>query len=112
MNSFNNYVKNLQEPARLRVSEIIKMADKVLIGAEKVIVYEMPTYRLKNKNVFHVAGYNKHVGIYPGPVVIREYLPQLADYKTSKGTWQIQHDQPLPTAIIQDMLERILKGSL
>ena len=112
MNSFDNYLKELQEPARLRVSEIINMADEVLIGAEKVIVYEMPTYRLKGKNVFHVAGYNKHVGIYPGPVVIREYLPQLADYKTSKGTWQIQHNQPLPTAIIQDMLERILKASL
>ena len=52
MNSFDNYVKELQEPARLRVSEIINMADEVLIGAEKVIVYEMPTYRLKGKNVF------------------------------------------------------------
>ena len=112
MNPFDTYLTRLQEPAKSRVSEIIKMADDFLLGAEKVIVYEMPTYRLKNKNVFHVAGYNKHVGIYPGPVVMRDFLPQLAEYKTSKGTWQIQHHQPLPTAIIQEMLERILKGSL
>ena len=112
MNPFANYVNGLQEPARSRVLEIIKMADDVLIGAEKVIIYEMPTYRLKGKNVFHVAGYNKHIGIYPGPLLITEFLPQLGSYKTSKGTWQIQHNQPLPSAIIQHMLERIFKGSL
>jgi uncharacterized protein YdhG (YjbR/CyaY superfamily) len=112
MNPFTYYLNGLQEPAKSRVSEIISMADDILIGAEKVMVYGMPTYRLNKKNVFHVAGYNKHVGMYPGPALITAYLPQLGNYKTSKGTWQIQHNQAVPSSIIQDMLERIMKGSL
>jgi uncharacterized protein YdhG (YjbR/CyaY superfamily) len=69
-------------------------------GAEEDIRYQMPTFRLKNKNVVHFAAYKNHIGLYPAPSGIEAFQHELAPYKRSKGTIQFPINQPLPFELI------------
>jgi uncharacterized protein YdhG (YjbR/CyaY superfamily) len=74
-------------------------------GAEEDIRYQMPTFRLKNKNVVHFAAYKNHIGFYPAPSGIEAFQQELSPYKSSKGAVQFPIDQPLPF----ELIERIVK---
>ncbi len=52
-----------------------------------------PTFVL-NGNLIHFAGYQNHIGLYPGSKAIEEFKDELSGYKTSKGTVQFPLDKP------------------
>lgn len=71
--------------------------------ANPTINYKMPTFRL-NGNLIHFAMFKNHLGIYPGDDLIEYFKNDLINYKTTKGTIQIQLDQEIPF----DLLEKII----
>ena len=62
----------------------------------------VPNAKLEQKIMF--AGFKKHIGIYPTPDTINAFKEELADFKTSKGTVQIQHSQEIPVELIKKMI--------
>jgi len=52
----------------------------------------------------HFAGYERHIGFYPGPSGVAAFKDELKPYKTSKGSIQLPLGEPLPT----DLLRRIV----
>lgn len=97
INSFD--VKTQQELQKLRY--IIRSAAPD--DAKETINYGMPTYRW-NGNLIHFARFKNHIGIYPGPKAIEAFKDDLAAFKTSKGAIQIPLDQPLPEALITNIV--------
>ncbi len=71
--------------------------------ANEVISYGIPTFDLYG-HLVHFAGYEKHIGFYPGPVAIKMFKKELAPYETSKGTVQFSIDKALPLALIAKMV--------
>lgn len=71
---------------------------------EETISYAMPTYRL-NGNLIHFAGYKNHLGFYPGPSGVINFLEKSDRYKTSKGAIQFPLNEPLPLEIIKEVIE-------
>ena len=71
-------------------------------NAEGRISWQMPTF-WKGRNIIHFAAFKKHVGIYPGPEAVEHFLPQLTEYKTSKGAIQLPNDKELPLNLIQEI---------
>ena len=67
--------------------------------AEEAIKYTMPTY-VQEGNLIHFAGYNHHIGVYPGSRPIEEFKDELTNYKTSKGTVQLPLDKPIPVGLL------------
>lgn len=61
------------------------------------------------KQRFHLGGFTKHIGLYPGVAFIEQYKEQYPDYKTSKGTIQIQNKQDIPFDLIDSMVQDVLK---
>ena len=70
----------------------------------EAIAYQMPTFRLKGKNLVHFAAYKNHIGFYPTPSPIEHFAAELSAYKTSKGAIQFPIDQPLPFDLIKRMV--------
>jgi len=68
--------------------------------AIEAIAYQMPTFKLKGKNLAHFAAYKHHIGFYPTPVPIEHFSVELSPYKTSKGAIQFPIDQPIPFDLI------------
>lgn len=52
-----------------------------------------------------IAGYKKHVGLYPHPTTMEKFTEELKDYKQGKGSVQFPIDKPLPCELIVDMIK-------
>ncbi|MFN8573172.1 MAG: DUF1801 domain-containing protein [Gemmatimonadaceae bacterium] len=83
--------------------------------ATERIAYGMPTFYL-NGNLVHFAAFERHIGFYPTPSGIVAFADQLKRYATSKGAVQFPIDEPLPFALISEMVafrvqENASKGS-
>lgn len=76
--------------------------------ATEKISYAIPTFYL-NGNLVHFAGYEKHVGLYPGASGIQAFQEDLKPYKSAKGSVQFPLDQPLPTDLIRRIVELRVK---
>ena len=52
-----------------------------------------------------IAGYKKHVGLYPHPTVMEKFDSELDGYKKGKGSVQFPLDESLPTDLIMRMIK-------
>ncbi|MBN1154394.1 DUF1801 domain-containing protein [candidate division KSB1 bacterium] len=67
--------------------------------AEEKISYQMPTFFLKG-NLVHFAAHKKHIGFYPTPSGIDEFIDELSAYAKSKGAVQFPLGKPIPYDLI------------
>jgi uncharacterized protein YdhG (YjbR/CyaY superfamily) len=56
-----------------------------------------------------LAGYKKHVSIYPAPRGVPEFRKELSKYKGGKGTAQFPSDEPLPMHLIRRIVKYRLR---
>jgi uncharacterized protein YdhG (YjbR/CyaY superfamily) len=79
---------------------------KAVPGADEVISYKIPTYKLDGRAVLYFAGWKEHYSVYPASVpLVAAFKDELASYKIDKGTIRFPLSQPVPVKLI----ERIAK---
>ncbi len=99
----DDYIAGQPEPARTVLSQLRKIVKKALPGAEEVISYQIPAYRLRGRIVAYFAGWKEHYSIYPitGPLT-KALKEELASYEQSgRGTVRFRLDEPVPARVIQ-----------
>jgi uncharacterized protein YdhG (YjbR/CyaY superfamily) len=69
--------------------------------ATETISYAIPTFDLHGRHLLHFAGYEKHIGFYPGARGIAEFKEELTGFKSAKGSVQFPLGQPLPADLIR-----------
>ncbi len=79
-------------------------------GTEEKISYGIPGYLWYGMLVYF-AGYDKHIGFYPGKATIEHFKAELSRYKLAKGTVQFPLDAPLPVALITRMVKYRVKAN-
>lgn len=72
--------------------------------AEETISYQMPTFVLKG-NLVHFAAFKNHIGFYPTPTGTEKFQEQLSVYKGGKGSIKFPLDQPMPLALISEIVK-------
>jgi uncharacterized protein YdhG (YjbR/CyaY superfamily) len=102
--TIDEYIRAFPEKQRLILSEIRETIKNLAPEAEEAIRYQMPTFRLNDKNLIHFAAFKRHIGIYPTPSGTEAFKAELAAYKTGKGSIQFQLDEPIPF----DLIKRIV----
>ena len=104
--TFNNtdeYIA-LQEPGlQIQLNELRNIIKKAAPEAEEYIGYQMPAYRW-NGPIIYFAAAKQHIGIYPTASPIVHFATKLTKYKTSKGAIQLPIDEPLPAALITEIV--------
>jgi len=79
---------------------------KAVPGAEEVISYKIPTYKLHGGVVLYFAGWKRHYSLYPaGERLVAAFKDELASYEVKKGTIRFPLSGPVPVKLI----ERIAK---
>lgn len=69
-----------------------------LPGAEEVISYKMPAFRLHGRTVIWYAAWKEHIGLYPP--VPAELSATVKRYAGPKGNLQFPLAEPLPLTLI------------
>ena len=80
-------------------------------GAEELISYQMPAYRLKGMLAYFSAT-KKHFGFYPTASPIQAFREKLKPYETSKGAVKFPLNEPIPVKLVTAMVKWKLKENL
>lgn len=105
MNEIDSYI--LQFPAETQVilTKIRKLIKENAPGAEEMIAYGMPAYKLSKKPLVYFAAYKTHIGFYATPSGHFAFKDELSVYKQGKGSVQFPLHKPIP----YDLIENIVK---
>lgn len=104
MTVIDDYISGFDGVAADRLKAMLAIYREEMPGAEEVIGYGIPTFKVNGKNAAHFAAFAKHVGFYPTPDLIVHFADELTGYKTSKGAVQFQNSEPLPVELIRKMV--------
>lgn len=87
--------------ARAALERVRAAIRRALPGADEVISYAIPAYRLHGRVVIFFAGWKAHVAVYPATgSVATVFARQLAAYDVSKGTIRFPLTAPIPVRLI------------
>ena len=80
-------------------------------GAEEMISYQMPAYKLNGMLAFFSATKN-HYGFYPTSRPIIAFREKLKSFETSKGVIRLPLDKPIPVKLITEIVKWQVKENL
>jgi uncharacterized protein YdhG (YjbR/CyaY superfamily) len=108
-NSAEAYFNAQPETTRKVLMELRKCILDVAPDALEMVNYNIPAYALvpggKRDQQIMIAGFAKHVGLYPHPAVMEKFARELDGYKKGKGSVQFPLDRPLPIDLIMRMVK-------
>ena len=92
--------------------EEIRRAIRAVVPPEtaEIISYRMPAFKHGRVLVWYGA-FADHCSLFPTAAVLQEFKEQLKNFATSKGTIQFPSGQPVPSALIKEMVKsRIVRS--
>jgi len=95
------YIASQPKAARAVLARVRIAIRKALPGAEEVISYHIPTYKLNGRVVLYFAGWKKHYSLYPcGPRIVAAFKEKLEPYEVQKSTIRFPLSEPVPASLI------------
>lgn len=105
----DQYMQSFEGQPKERLEEIRALVKTLLPGATEKISYNIPAYFVGGKLIIYFAGYEKHIGVYPGKTKSAAYNRLAEKYAHGKSTARFPHDQPLPKDIIKQFIAQRIK---
>lgn len=110
----DEYITRAPKEVQVRLRELRRTISQEAPEAIEAISYQMPTFKLQGKNLVHFAAFTKHIGFFPTASHLGSSLPEVAQYRTGKGTLQFAHDKPLPLELVRKIVrvrvQEMMKG--
>ena len=101
--TIDDYIEGCPAGVQARLRKLRETIRRTAPDAVEKISYRMPTFYL-NGNLVHFAAFDHHIGFYPTPSGIAAFRAELAGYTSSKGAVQFPHSEPLPLALIAQIV--------
>src|SRR6185295_16093755 len=106
--TIDEYIADFPADVQPQLEKVRAAIRKAAPEAEEAIKYMMPTFVL-NGNLIHFAGWNNHIGLYPGSKPVEVFKDELAKYEISKGTVRFPLDKPIPYGLIGKITKYCVK---
>jgi uncharacterized protein YdhG (YjbR/CyaY superfamily) len=104
--SVDDYLAAQPPAARRVLARVRSTIRKALPGAQEVISYQIPAYKVNGRVVVFFAGWKEHFSLYPAIGRVQAaFRDDLRHYEVSKGTIRFPLSGRLPLKLI----ERIVK---
>ncbi len=103
------YINSIQN-GKFR-AELLRIRNLILSeypDVEEKISYGMPTYKLKNGYVCFGA-FKNHLSFFPGSA-IDDFVDQVSEFKTSRGTLQFSPEHPIPNELLFNIMNKRFFG--
>lgn len=99
--SVDEYISAQPEALQGPLKRVRNTIRKALPGAEEVISYRMPTYKLHGSRVLYFAGWKQQYALYAATdSVVAAFKHELAPYEVAKGTIRFPLGQVVPVELI------------
>lgn len=104
-NSVDEWLARLPSPQRAALGKLRAQIRSAAPGAEEVISYGQPTFKLHGHLVAFGA-FKDHLSFFPmNSVVIAAHAAELRGHATSKGTIQFTLERPIPAAVVKKIVK-------
>jgi len=100
----DQYISSFPEGTAALLQELRETIQSTVPDAVEVISYSMPAFKARGKMLAWFAGYERHIGFYPGAAGLAAFYKEISVYKNGKGSVQFPLDKPLPTDLIKALL--------
>lgn len=104
LSTVDQYIGGYPKPVQAMLQELRSTIKSSAPGAEELIAYNMPAFRLNGPLVYYAA-YKAHIGFYPMPSAIKAFSEELESYVTSKGAIQFPLNKKLPLALVKKIVK-------
>jgi uncharacterized protein YdhG (YjbR/CyaY superfamily) len=100
--SVDRYIAAQPEAAQRALELVRSTIREALPGAEEVISYQIPAYKLHSETVIYFAGWKNHYSLYPVTAhLVEAFSDDLASYELNhRGTLRLPLAQPVPVHLI------------
>jgi uncharacterized protein YdhG (YjbR/CyaY superfamily) len=105
------YISGFPAKTKALLKEMRKLIKATAPGAEEVISYNMPAFKLNGMLVYY-AGNKAHIGFYPTSSPIRVFKEELSGYKTSKGAIQFPIETGIPASLVKKIVKFRIKENI
>lgn len=106
-NSVDEYIASAPEDVQQVLERVRATVRKAAPQAEERISYRMPAFFLEGPLVYFAA-FKKHIGLYP-PVQDEQLRVALSKYAGPKGNLQFPLSEPMPLALITQVVKARIK---
>ena len=104
--SVDEYIASHPEAVQRVLKRVRSTIRKAVPGAEEMISYKIPTYKLDGRPVIYFAGWKEHYSLYPsGDRLVLAFKDDLAKYEVSKGTIRFPLSEPVPVKLIDGIVK-------
>ena len=100
------YMSRLPDDRRGPMQQLRATIRAAAPGAEEVITYKMPGFKLGNRFLVSYDAYKRHYSMFPSTdPMIAALGDELAPYLKGRGTISFPADRPLPLDLIRRIIE-------
>ena len=107
----DHWLSRLEPKQRAALEELRAQIRAAAPGAEEVISYGQPTFKLHGHLVAFGA-FRKHLSFFPMSSTLIRQFPEAAPFATSSGTLQFQPDRPIPAALVKKLVKARIAQNL
>ena len=109
--TIDEYIAGFPPDIQDKLEKIRETIREAAPDAIETISYQIPTFKLEG-NLVHFAAFKKHIGFYPAPSGIEQFDEQLSKYKRAKGSIRFPLDEPIPYALISEVVRFRVRENL
>ena len=109
--SIDGYIAASPSAVRPILKEIRRIISTAAPGAEELISYRMPAFRLSGILVYFAA-FKNHIGLYPPVSGDARLEKALAPFAGPKGNLRFPLDRPIPYALIKRIVRLRVRQNL
>ena len=103
--SVDDYIASQPKAAQRALTRVRAAIRQAVPGAEEVISYQIPTFKMNGRAVIYFAGWKAHYSLYPAnDRLVIAFKKQLAPYEVNnKGTIRFPLSEPVPVKLIESI---------
>ncbi|MEX0626739.1 MAG: DUF1801 domain-containing protein [Chloroflexota bacterium] len=98
--SVDAYIASFPPDVRLKIESVRQAIRRAVPGSEEAISYDIAAFRLHGRGYLGLAGWKRHISIYPIPRADEELDRELTAHKSGKGTLQFPLSKPIPLGLV------------